>query len=152
MLSSANDINGMPREGKNLIVVAAVRDRLHVRIFDAQGKIVVDTPLQNLTGKLPEIEALKHQLETWWPPHELTANEKRRLIAQVTSIVWPRRFSSWAFSPRNSELQLPHQTPVIALAYRHDSQALLTLTTYGTLQAWDTAWSGSTGPEPRGDG
>ena len=43
LMSSVNDVSGIPTEGERLIVVAAVHDVLHFRIFDGDGKMVVDT-------------------------------------------------------------------------------------------------------------
>jgi internalin A len=87
LMSSMNDVSGMPREGKNLIVIATVSKALHFRIFDPDGKTVVDTDEKSLTHKVQQIEDLKGQVKTLWPPHKLNGNEKDRLIAAVTSIV-----------------------------------------------------------------
>ena len=37
-MSSLNDVSGIPTEGKNLIIVAAVNNVLHFRIFKGDGK------------------------------------------------------------------------------------------------------------------
>jgi pimeloyl-ACP methyl ester carboxylesterase len=87
LMSWVNEVSGLPRKGKNLIVVAAVRNVLHFRIFDSDGETVVDTDENRLTGKVPQIKALKEQLESLWPPHEITRNEKDRITAGVASIV-----------------------------------------------------------------
>jgi hypothetical protein len=87
LMSSMNEISGMPPEGRNLIVVATVSKELHIRIFDSNGKTVVETDEKGLTDKAQQIKDLKGQLESLWPPHELTANEKARLIFDVASIV-----------------------------------------------------------------
>ena len=87
--SSLNDVSGIPREGKNLIIVAAVNHVLHFRIFDGDGKEVVDTDEKRLTEQARQIENLRKQLENLWPPHELPENEKDEVITAVTSIVGP---------------------------------------------------------------
>jgi len=87
LMSSVNDISGMPREGNNLIVVAAVNRALHIRIFDSDGRTVLDTDEKSLAHKAQQIEELKTQLESVWPPHELTGKEKDRLVTTVVSIV-----------------------------------------------------------------
>ena len=87
LMSSLNDVSGIPTEGKNLIIVAAVNNVLHFRIFDGDGKVVVDTDEKRLTGQARQIEDLKKQLESLWPPHELTTSDKGRAITAVTSIV-----------------------------------------------------------------
>ena len=42
LISALNEISSLPQEGQNLVVIAAVGKALHFRIFDAEGKIVVD--------------------------------------------------------------------------------------------------------------
>src|SRR5512135_646598 len=48
LMSSLNDVSGIPTEGKNLIVVVTVNNVLHFRIFDGDGKVVVDTDEKRL--------------------------------------------------------------------------------------------------------
>src|SRR4051794_15601141 len=43
LMSPLNDSSGLQAEGKNLFLVAAVKDVLHFRIFDADGELVADT-------------------------------------------------------------------------------------------------------------
>jgi len=86
-MSSVNDVSGIPTAGKRQIIVAVVDQVLHFRIFDGDGKMVVDTDAKRLTEQARPIEDLKKQLESLWPPHELTESEKVRVIAAVTSIV-----------------------------------------------------------------
>ena len=76
LMSSVNNVSGIPTAGKNLIIVAAVNNVLHFRIFDGDGKMVVDTDEKRLTEQARQIEDLKKQLESLWPPHELTRFEK----------------------------------------------------------------------------
>jgi hypothetical protein len=87
LLSSVNNASGIPTTGKSLIIVARVNQVLHFRIFDGAGKMVVDTNTTRLTDQARPIEDLRKQLESLWPPHELTNSEKARVIAAVTSIV-----------------------------------------------------------------
>ena len=87
MMSSVNNVSGIPTEGKNLIIVAAVKNVLHFHIFDGDGKMIVDTDEKRLTGQARQIENLKKQLESLWPPHELTRSENGRVTTAVTSIV-----------------------------------------------------------------
>ena len=109
LMSSLNDVSGIPTEGKNLIIVAAVNNVLHFRIFDGDGKVVVDTDEKRLTEQARQIEDLRKQLESLWPPHELTRSDKGRVITAVTSIVghtypktvhmtWKRSFDAVARS------------------------------------------------------
>ena len=87
LMSSLNDVSGIPTKGKDLIIVAAVNNVLHFRIFDGDGKVVVDTDEKRLTEQARRIEDLRKQLESLWPPHELTRSDKSRVITAVTSIV-----------------------------------------------------------------
>jgi Heparan-alpha-glucosaminide N-acetyltransferase, catalytic len=95
LLSSVSDISAMPREGKDRVVVALVSQVLHFRIFDSDGKMVVDTDEKKLTEKVEQIEDLRRQLSTLWPPHELTGEEKERLVPAVQSIVGDTRSEAW---------------------------------------------------------
>ena len=87
LMSSLNDASAIPTEGKGLIIVAAVNNVLHFRIFDGNGKRVVDINEKKLTGQARQIEDLKKQLKSLWPPHELTDSEKVQVITAVRSIV-----------------------------------------------------------------
>ena len=86
LMSLLNDVSRIPTSGKNLIIVAAVNNVLHFRIFDGDGKVVVDTGEKSLAEQARQIEDLREQLESLWPPHELTRSEKSRVITAVTSI------------------------------------------------------------------
>jgi len=87
LMSALNDVSGILTEGEDLIIVAAVNHVLHFRIFDRDGKVVVDTDERRLTEQARQIEDLRRQLEGLWPLHKLTESEKVRVIAAVTSIV-----------------------------------------------------------------
>ena len=89
LMASMTDASNIPTEGKNLIIVAAVDDVLHFRIFDRNGKRVNDTDEKKLTKQPQKIENLRKELVSLWPPHELTREEKDRIITVVTSIVKP---------------------------------------------------------------
>ncbi len=75
-MSSVNDLSGVPQKGKNLIVVAAISQVLHFRIFDCRGQMVVDTDETRVRDKVPQLNDLKNQLDGLWPPHQITGNEK----------------------------------------------------------------------------
>jgi hypothetical protein len=86
-MSSVDHVGDVPISGKSLIIVAAVKNVLHFRVFDGDGRMVVDTEETKLTKQSGPIEVLRKRLEGLWPPHELTEREEARLIAAVTSIV-----------------------------------------------------------------
>ena len=87
LMSSVKDVSGIPTAGKNLIIVADVNMVLHFRIFDLDGKVVLDTDEKRLAEQARQIEDLRKQLENLWPPHELTGSERVCVITNVTSIV-----------------------------------------------------------------
>ena len=87
LMPSVEAVSNIPREGKNLIVVADVNKTLHIRVFDPDGKMVVDTDQEGLTDKAQEVEGLRRHLESLWPPCNITGNEKDRLVAAIPSII-----------------------------------------------------------------
>jgi len=87
LMSSLNDVSGIPTAGESLIIVAAVNNVLHFRLFNGSGKMVVDTDEKKLTKQARLVEDLRKQLESLWPPHELTRSDKDRVVTAVTSIV-----------------------------------------------------------------
>ena len=87
LLPSLNELSQIPNQGKNLIVVAAVKKLLHVRIFGPAGGMV-DLDEAELTAMHSMfLVAVKKQLQNAWPPHELTAGEKDRIISAVMPLV-----------------------------------------------------------------
>ena len=87
LMSALNDVSGIPTEGKNLIIVAAVNHLLHFRIFDGDGKLVVDIDEKSLVDQGQPIEDLRKHLESLGPPHEMTRSEKDQVVTSVTSII-----------------------------------------------------------------
>ncbi len=87
LMSSVKDVGDIPKSGKDLIIVADAKNVLHFRMFDSDGKLVVDTDEKRLTGKAGQIEDLRKELAGLWPLLELAGNEKQRVIAAVTLIV-----------------------------------------------------------------
>ena len=87
LMSPVNAIRGVATAGKSLVILADVDQVLHFRVFDGDGRMVVDTDEKRLPNQARQIEDLRKQLEGLWPPHELTVSEKRRVIIAITSIV-----------------------------------------------------------------
>ena len=86
LMSGLNDLNGIrPAAGKTLIIVA-VEDRV-LRFFMSGENEGFLTDEKVLTKQARQIEALRKQLETLWPPHELTTSEKVRVLDAVRSIL-----------------------------------------------------------------
>ncbi len=116
LMSSLDDVHGVPKDGKNLVIIAAMKDLLHFRIIDAQGRMVVDTDEQRLAGRrrrgqgsrllllrmirkeLPDFRpagervvadraaAPRNQVAAPKPPLELTRGAKDRLIDYVAEL------------------------------------------------------------------
>ena len=87
LMSPLDDVSGLPEEGKNLVIVAAVKDVLHFRILDGDGKVVVDTDEKRLTEQAGEFKDLTDQLKELWPPHEPTRSDKYHVVSTVSSIL-----------------------------------------------------------------
>jgi len=87
LMSSLREGSEMPKTGKDLIVVAAVKNVLHFREFDSVGKVVVNTDENKLPEQAGRLEDLRKQLAGLWSLRELEGAEKGRIIAAVTSIV-----------------------------------------------------------------
>jgi hypothetical protein len=83
LMPTVTDVSAIPTAGKRLVIVVRVNDVLHFRIFDNDGKMVVDTD-EALTLQL---HIFRMGLENLRPPHELTTSEKDRVIDAVKSIV-----------------------------------------------------------------
>jgi CRP-like cAMP-binding protein/NAD-dependent dihydropyrimidine dehydrogenase PreA subunit len=87
LMSPVKNVSDIPTKGKDRIIVAAVDQVLHFRIFDADGQMVVDTDERRLTEQARPIEGLREQLVSLWPPHRLTRSEKDWIITAVPSVV-----------------------------------------------------------------
>ena len=86
-MSAVKDVSGIPTTGEDLIIVADVDNSLHFRMFDGDGKVVVDTDEKGLTKRSRQIADLRKRLVGLWWVHELAGSERERVITAVTSIV-----------------------------------------------------------------
>jgi hypothetical protein len=87
LMPSLKNVREIPREGSALMIVAAVNGVLHFRVFDGDGKRVADTDEKRLPAQAHQIENLRKQLVTLWPPHRLDAMQNNLVINAVASIV-----------------------------------------------------------------
>jgi hypothetical protein len=100
-LIEVKDIGSMPARGWNLIVVAKIENVLHFRFFDENCATVIDTNETRLASKGRSIADLRNQLETLWPPHKMSEEDKHRVIAAVASIVGTKPFGSFELAVGN---------------------------------------------------
>jgi hypothetical protein len=87
LMPSLKNVHAIPTAGRALLVVAAVNNVLQFRIFDGNGKRVADTDEKKLPAQPHQIENLRKQLESLWPPHELGSGERSSVITAVASLV-----------------------------------------------------------------
>lgn len=83
MLVDASD--GLLNEGRNLVIVALVGTELHIRIFDANGKRVIDKAENELISG-ETLKALKKQLNPLPDESGLSQEEKQKFVRNATSI------------------------------------------------------------------
>jgi hypothetical protein len=117
-LVSWGDGSGVPTSGKKLVIVGIDNhDLLHIRMFDAGGKSVVDTDETRLPTQTVAIATLKLQLTGLKPPQVLTRATKARVIKKVTSIVVQTSLDS----PRQLHQAQPRQLPKTSRTIRSKS-------------------------------
>jgi PhoPQ-activated pathogenicity-related protein len=84
---TVRDESEMPATGKDLIIVAAIDNVLHFRMFDEDGKRVVDTDERKLTTQSRKIAELRTRLVSLGPARPLTESEKSQITTAVTAIL-----------------------------------------------------------------
>ena len=80
-MPNVNDLSALPAAGKRLIIVADVNHALHLRMFDVEGKMVLDSDAKRFTSTW--VDYLQQLVPTLWPPHELTQIERISVINAV---------------------------------------------------------------------
>ncbi len=86
LVSPLTETSGIPIQGRNLVTISNVNDVLYFRIFNRDKNIVFDSNERLLKGKSEQIENLRKELSTSWPPQKVTEHEKRHIITNVASI------------------------------------------------------------------
>ena len=84
-LMSVAAADGLVNKGRNLVIVALVGTDLHIRIFDASGKKVVDKAENELVSG-ETLTALKKQLNPIPDESGLSKEHKQKIIGDATSI------------------------------------------------------------------
>jgi tetratricopeptide (TPR) repeat protein len=86
LISSLKDASGIPTQGKNELIVASIDNVLYFRLFDLDGKVVVDIDEKRLKERAGQIDDFREQIQNLWPPHKLTKPENDQAIASTSSI------------------------------------------------------------------
>jgi multidrug efflux pump subunit AcrA (membrane-fusion protein) len=86
LLRSAKGVADLPKAGRDLIVLAPVQGVLHFRIFDSDGKRVVDTDEGRLSDQARQVGSLKSLLRGMWDESRLSPLDKDRVVAALASI------------------------------------------------------------------
>ena len=114
-LVSWGDRSGVPTSGKKLVVIGIDhKGLLHLRIFDAGGKRVMDTDETRLSSEQAvAIVILKQQLSGLSPPQELTGASKARVMRKVTLIALQTSQDLQRQLHQSQPRQLPKRSRVI---------------------------------------
>jgi RNA polymerase sigma factor (sigma-70 family) len=89
LMRNVNDLNALPSAGKRLFIIAEVNHALHLRMFDIEGKMVLDSAAKRFTNTW--VYYLQQLVPTLWPPHELTEIDKISVFNAVREIAGPGR-------------------------------------------------------------
>jgi hypothetical protein len=84
LMRNVNDLNALPSAGKRLFIVAEVNNALHLRMFDFEGKMVLDSAAKQFTNTW--VYYLQQLVPTLWPPHELTEIEKISVLNAIREL------------------------------------------------------------------
>ena len=84
LMPSVNNLNALPSAGKRLFIVADVDHVLHLRMFDLEGKMVLDSDAKRFTHT--SVEYIRQLVPTLWPPHKVTEIEKFWIINAVRDL------------------------------------------------------------------
>ena len=106
---SWSDGRGVPTSGNNLVIVGADNfGLLHIRIYDAGGKLVDDTDETRIpSSQAGAISTLKKRLSGLLPPHELTDGEKAQFITEATSIAGQTAYDQWQRQRKRGDTAAP---------------------------------------------
>ena len=137
LMTSVNDVSGIPTAGKYRVMVVDVKNVLHFRIF-GDGDVVVDIDETKLTTQAGPIADLKKQLKNLWPPHQLTEGEKDRVDTAVTSIVG---YTPW----KKVGEPLRHASTINHADFSPDGDLIITASSDNTTRIWNAHTAGPIG-------
>jgi RNA polymerase sigma factor (sigma-70 family) len=89
LMRNVNDLNALPSAGKRLFIVADVKHALHLRMFDLEGKMVLDSDAKRFTNTWAEY--LQQLVPTLWTPHKLTEIDKISVFNAFRELAGPGR-------------------------------------------------------------
>jgi signal peptidase I len=106
LLASLPDEKALPESGQNLVIIAEVNKVLRFRIFNNDGKIVVDTDEKALLGqpagdqespkkKAELLRNLKDSLEKVWQDADIPTRQRQNIVEEVASLVDYTDRSTW---------------------------------------------------------
>jgi hypothetical protein len=84
LMPKVSDVTALPTAGKRLIIVAEVNRALHLRMFDVEGTMILDSAARRFTNTW--VEYLEQLVPRLWPPHELTFIDRVSVVNAVTQI------------------------------------------------------------------
>lgn len=86
--SGPTDSGELPSSGTNLVILARVgaESVLHVRIFDAEGRKVVDADEMSLGTQSGQVDGLKTLLTDVWDGRDLSPLEKLGVLSSLASV------------------------------------------------------------------
>jgi hypothetical protein len=125
-LRSWGDGSGVPASGKKRVIVGIDDNgRLHIRSFDADGKLTDTDETERPPAQAGAIAALKQRIPGLLPPHVLTSAETTQLQRDLTSILGqtpqgPRPAVRVAGALRGTERQLAKEFGVLTYAPVND--------------------------------
>ena len=91
IMNSLKDAQQIPASAKNLVILAQVNNAFHLRIFDAEGKRIVDTDEYQLKETRRPVGAFKKKNEHLWMSRELSDSEKVQAIDAISLVVGKTR-------------------------------------------------------------
>lgn len=130
LMPTVADESDIPSAGKGLIIVAAVRGKLHFRIFEAGGRRSVDTDETRLADKAEQIAELKRALaDLWQAPSRSPSDEDgiRDAIASIVDRTYAdpaRRHAVRLVEVAFAEDPLPDPAQPVTLIHWHPDDAL----------------------------
>jgi hypothetical protein len=116
ILNSVKDHRQIPGTGKDLIVLASVDQQLHFRVFDPEGRIVLDVAENTLKDRSKQVADLKTQLAKLADSSNPTFKDKSqilnasRTILGLTAPPEPPTEIKWLDAYLDAHLTAPNKT------------------------------------------